>query len=242
MWKRGVHSVIYFTVIVLCTSSLLLPSLRKSMCEDTFSNSKIKVVGKFGETYTILEKDAYDEIVEKVKEKGLDSHYLSLKSKVISHTVVANNLGRANEDRTYKLSLSFQLPFDIKDHKGKIIYPKGYTFNPLKYVRLPFTLVFFDATSEKEIKWLRESGILKRYDTILIITRGSVTDTSDMLGRTVYLADETILKYFSISKTPSIVYQEGEKLVLKEVGVYKNSPLSSTSSNKEKKNSHYKGR
>ena len=180
----------------------------------------LKIVGEFGSTYKITERDAYDEILEKVKEKNLDKHFLSLKSKVIYHTVTAHNLGRASENRTYKLDLKFQLPFDIKDHTGKVLYPAGYTFNPLKYIKFPFILVFFDSLSEKEVDWLKKSGMLDRDDVILITTRGNVMDANNILGRTVYLADNVILNYFSVTKTPTVIYQEGEALILKEIGLY----------------------
>ena len=180
------------------------------------------IAGRYGTTYPISERDAYEEIMKKVKKANLAGRFLLLKKHVMEHAAVNNQLGRATRDRVFRISIKFQLPFDIKDHTGKIIYPQGYTFNPLEYVSFPFTLVFFDSTSEKELEWLKKSGLLDRHDTILITTRGSVFDASELTGRIVYLGDEKILRYFSVEKTPSIVYQDGKTMILREIGVYGN--------------------
>ena len=193
------------------------------------------IAGRYGTTYPISERDAYEEIMEKVKKANLSGRFLLLKKHVMEHAAVNNRLGRATRDRVFRISIKFQLPFDIKDHTGKIIYPQGYTFNPLEYVRFPFTLVFFDSTSEKELEWLKKSGLLERHDTILIITRGSVFNASELTGRIVYLGDERILRYFSVEKTPSIVYQDGETMILKEIGVYGNGSFVKATLNEKKR-------
>jgi len=195
----------------------------------------VVVAGRYGTTYPISERDAYEEIMERVEKADLAGRFLLLKKHVMEHAAVNNQLGRATRDRVFRISIKFQLPFDIRDHTGKIIYPRGYTFNPLEYVSFPFTLVFFDSTSEKELEWLKKSGLLERHDTILITTRGSVFHASRLTGRVVYLGDERILKYFSVEKTPSIVYQDGETMILKEVGVYGNGSFTGASLNEKKR-------
>lgn len=212
--------------------SIIMGFLFISYCPG--KDTPVVVVGKYGTTYSISERDAYEEIIERVKRTNLAGRFLLLREHIMEHTSVNNQLGRATEDRVFRISIRFQLPFDIKDHTGKIIYPRGYTFNPLEYVNFPFTLVFFDSTSERELEWLKKSGLLERYDTILITTKGSVFDASKLTGRTVYLGDERILKYFSIEKTPSIVYQDGETMILKEIGVYGNGSFTGVSLNERK--------
>jgi len=195
----------------------------------------VVIAGRYGTTYPISERDAYEEIMERVKKANLSGRFLLLKKHVMEHVAVNNQLGRATRDRVFRISIKFQLPFDIKDHTGKIIYPRGYTFNPLEYVSFPFTLVFFDSTSEKELEWLKKSGLLERHDTILIITRGSVFNASELTGRIVYLGDERILRYFSVEKTPSIVYQDGKTMILKEIGVYGNGSFVKATLNEKKR-------
>jgi len=179
------------------------------------------VVFKGGATYPVLEKDAYEEILERVKEKDLAGKFLELR-KTLPQKLKVNvkGLKKATETTVRTVTLTYRLPFSITDAHGNIIYPEGYTFNPLDYVRFPYILVFFDPTSPVELRWLRESGYLSRWDTILVITRGNIRDTETLTGRTVYAGDEKLLSYFSVKKVPSVVYQNGDKLVVMEVGVY----------------------
>ncbi|MEM3423145.1 MAG: hypothetical protein QXE51_01100 [Nitrososphaeria archaeon] len=188
-----------------------------------FSSVYAHVIGKFGLTYPIAEKDAYDEVLEKVYQKNLEQRFLSLRNKLTKHyTVNVPGIKKATRDKIKKVDLVYVLPFDIKDHQGKIIYPAGYKFNPLDYVRFPYTLLFFDATSPVELDWIIRSGFLERWDVIFVITKGDVLKTEESLGRQIYGASTYITKYFSIDKVPSILYQENNYLIVKEVGIYGN--------------------
>ncbi len=179
------------------------------------------VVGRFGVVYPIKEKDAYEEILERVKRSGLEQKFLGLKGQISKHLKVNFSLEKARENNVRVLNLTYTLPYDIKDHLGKVIYPKGYSFNPLDYMVLPFYFIFVDGTSEKELNWLKESGHLYRYDNLIIITKGNVWDVSNFISREVYAASKKILEYFKIKKVPSIVYQDKNYLVVQEIGVYK---------------------
>ena len=179
-----------------------------------------QVIGKFGATYHIKEKDAYDEILERAKNVDQEAIRKKLVMGLTNQFKVNISLKKAEKDNIRYQSLSYTLPYDIKDHKGNVIYPSGFTFNPLDYARIPFLLVFFDGTSGREIKWLKESGMLSRNDVILIATRGNIYDLSSILNRTVYAASDYIVRTLGIQKVPCYIYQEGNKLVIREVGVY----------------------
>ncbi|MFN4245728.1 MAG: hypothetical protein ACK4F9_06235, partial [Brevinematia bacterium] len=186
----------------------------KPFCEEG------EVIGIFGKTYPIKEKDAYEEILEKVKTSKLNEKLISIKKNLSKHYIVNFELAKAKKDETRVIKLSYKLPFNIKDRIGKTIYPAGYTFNPLDYVKIPFYLVFINATSKEELSWLKSSGLIERWDSVFIITKGNIYDVSNSIGRQVFAADKNILNYFSIKRTPSIVYQVDNYLIVKEVGVY----------------------
>jgi hypothetical protein len=56
------------------------------------------------------------------------------------------SLEPAKQNRTFKVHMSYTLEFDIPDGKGGVLYPKGYSFNPLDYVTYPGVLVVIDGT------------------------------------------------------------------------------------------------
>ena len=53
----------------------------------------------------------------------------------------------ARKERTFLVDMTYTLDRDIADEKGNVVYPKGYTFNPLDYITYPGTLVILDGNS-----------------------------------------------------------------------------------------------
>lgn len=186
-------------------------------CNSAFSVE----IFKSGATYPVLEKDAYEEILERVRSKNVEGKFSEIK-KSLTQKLVANvkGLKKSVEREVRTVTPFYRLPFSIRDDKGNVIYPEGYSFNPLDYVRFPYTIVFFDATSAREINWLKSSSYTGRWDVIFVITKGNVYDAELLIGRTVYAADEKIVEYFSIKRVPSVVYQDGNRFVVFEPGIY----------------------
>ena len=110
--------------------------------------------------------------------------------------------------------------FDVPDGRGGMLYPKGFTFNPLEYVPFSKTLVVIDGTEEREIEWFLSSEYSKRKDVMLLITDGSWYNLSQKLGVPVYYLTEPIKSRLGLEKTPSVVYKRDSKYVeVREVGV-----------------------
>lgn len=64
-------------------------------------------------------------------------------------------LPRATKNRTYHVDPSVTVPYDIKDHDGRIIHPAGTTVNPLNYIALSKQLLFFDGDDPVQVEWAR---------------------------------------------------------------------------------------
>ena len=182
-----------------------------------------RVIGTFGRVYPIAEKSALKEIEERVKE--VDTADI-IKPEEIRERLKnyrppnVSRLDRAIEDRTFLVDMTYTLPFDIPDGRGGILYPKGFTFNPLEYVPFSRTLVVIDGTEEKEIEWFLSSEYSKRRDVMLLITDGSWYDLSQKLGVPVYYLTEPIRSRLGLEKTPSIVYKRDSRYMeVREVGV-----------------------
>ena len=127
----------------------LIEKLDKKQCSQTF-----------GSTYNWKEMNALDEIkihakkwlekndIEKLKEQ--------IKERLIKRLseVSCSGFVHARESQTYYTTGNYTLPFDIPDprHPGKILYPKGFSFNPLDYVSLPGSLLIIDLSHPEESK------------------------------------------------------------------------------------------
>jgi conjugal transfer pilus assembly protein TraW len=108
-----------------------------------------KHLGTFGATYSIVEKDALEEIRDKARttnwERAFSREMWEKKLRAYRPSEL-KALPRAERENVFTVDLTYTLDFDIPDGKGGILYPKGYTFNPLDYVSFPNTLVFIDGS------------------------------------------------------------------------------------------------
>mgnify|MGYP001091471353 CR=1 FL=1 len=179
-----------------------------------------EVVGTFGNTYSIKEADAYEEIIDKVKKHDWQKEFTRINMNLKDKTKVNFKLNRAKENKVFYVDPTYTLEFDITNEKGEIIYPKGYTFNPLQYMQFPYKLIFFNADSVTEMQWLQNQELSKRWDVMLIAVNGDVLHAGKVLNKYVYAASKKMIDKFKIKTTPSILYAQGNLLVVQEVGIY----------------------
>jgi hypothetical protein len=175
---------------------------------------------EFGKTYNIVEPDAYEEILNAAKKVNFEKYKKALQKKVRELAVVNEfNLPYAKETKTRYYEPRFELPFDIKDANGRIIYPKGFTFNPLQYMSLYGSFIFFDARNAEHLHWLKNGGYTKRLDIMLIAVRGDIIQAEKFLKVPVYKATKSMLERFDVKNIPSIIRQNGRYLEITEVGI-----------------------
>ncbi|PZU07822.1 conjugal transfer protein TraW [Sphingomonas sp.] len=169
-----------------------------------------------GRTWPIAEPDALAEIEAKVatlpsdmsKAFGPRDKWTALK---------AASLGVAGTDRIRSVIPFYTLEFDITLPDGKTLYPKGFTFNPLTYVKLPQRLV---VVHPRDLSWALRSA--RASDFILLSALGSqngdAIDLSEKTGRPIYILEERVKQRLGLTVAPVIVEQSGTRLILTEYG------------------------
>jgi conjugal transfer pilus assembly protein TraW len=177
-------------------------------------------LGVVGKVYPIRERDALAEIEDRARKVDWQKTFSSIKPRKY-RPKEAVSLPAANKGRTYLVDMTYTLEMDIPDDKGNILYPKGYSFNPLDYVRFGKTLVVINGDDRRQIEWFRESPYAERYDVMLLITDGVVFGLGEKLKRSVYYADARIVERFNIQAVPSIVKQKGRMMEVEEIRVQK---------------------
>ena len=186
-----------------------------------FSSAQAKELGTFGMTYRIAERDALAEIEERAKQ--VDWHKVLDKLKVENFQGPPDRvrLPRAKRNRSFPVDMTYTTEIDVPDGKGGILYPKGYTFNPLDYVTYPKTLVFIDGTDPEQVKWLAASEYEKRLDVTLLLTEGSFGAVSKRISRPLFYADGKIVERLKLEAVPSVVRQKGRIMEVTEVKLTK---------------------
>ena len=90
--------------------------------------------GEVGRTWPIAEQDALTEIEAKARQVEWRKVLERKKVEAYQGPPDKGSLPRARRDRTVPVDLTYTTSIDVPDGKGGILYPKGYTFNPLDYV------------------------------------------------------------------------------------------------------------
>jgi conjugal transfer pilus assembly protein TraW len=189
------------------------------------STALAKDLGTFGAVYDIVEKDALKELQEKAKSvdfsKAVDRNALVKKARNFTPEDVKETrmIGPARKDRTFLVDMSYSLERDIKDDKGNIVYPTGYTFNPLSYVTYPRILVILNGKRPEHIRWFTESPYSKDAKTTLLLTDGSYSELAKSLRRPVFYASTKLIEAFNIQALPSVVRQSGAYMEVTEVRI-----------------------
>ena len=143
----------------------------------------------YGQTYEIIEPDFISDIEQRVANVDPDKLPAEEEIKNIVRNYRPDNvvkLPRVTKENSFIVDPTYTLPFDIPDGKGGIIYPAGFSFNPLDYHPLDRIIVVIDGTDEDQIHWFKNSPYASNLKTRLLLSDGNFWDVSLKLDRPVY--------------------------------------------------------
>jgi len=202
------------------TTALLISILVFSLAP--LSQGWAKDLGTFGAVYPIAEPDSLAELKEKAAKvdwkKVFDKDKLTRKVRNFKPKDL-KALPVAQRDRAFLSDLSYTLDVDIPDGKGEILYPKGYTFNPLDYIRFQRTIVVINGKDRRQVEWFRKSSWFKDMNAMLLLTDGSYFPLGDRLRRPVFYANSLIVGRLGLKAVPSVARQQGRYLEVREYAV-----------------------
>jgi len=171
-------------------------------------------VSKIGRTFPIAEPDALSEIEGKVAAQpatmagrfGPMNRWQALR---------AAALAPAPSSRT-RFSVPFHtLEEDIRLPDGRLLYAKGYTFNPLSYVTLAQHLII---VAPRDLDWALTRA--KQSDFILLAAGGpkdgDAITLSQKKARALFILEPRVKERLGLTVAPVIVHQVGQRLQLDE--------------------------
>jgi conjugal transfer pilus assembly protein TraW len=188
------------------------------------SVSAAKDLGRTGATYDIAEPDALVEIEEAARrvdwEKAFDKEKAKRALKAFKPEGM-KPIPRAKKDRVRLVDMTYTLDHDIPDGKGGVLYPKGFSFNPLDYVSYPGVIVIIDGSDREQVVWFKSSVLAKDHRVALMLSDGSFYDAMQEFGRPVFYALPNVARRLRIEAVPSVVVQKNGMMEVKEVHVKK---------------------
>ena len=182
------------------------------------------VIGTVGRTYQFAEQDALIEVEQAAKQVNWKKLLADAKAQARQYRPEIPDIRRATVARKRLVSMSYTLEVDVPDPRiqSRILYPKGFSFNPLQYMSMPGCVVFVNTSDRAQRDWLISSSYSQDLMTPILLTGGEVDNIQKVLKRPVYFADYLLLERFGIEVVPSVACQKGLSLEVEEFDVLKN--------------------
>ena len=175
------------------------------------AHTRLETVGK---TYPIVEQDIAKELQQKATAIDLDALFNTHNRYQPANL---HTLPRAASDRVFTVDLTHTLERDIKDNQGNLLYPQGFTFNPLQYAGLSGGLVVIDGSDPEQIQWFKGSPYFQNQRAILLLSGGYAAEVKQELKRPVYYLTHDIAARLQLKAVPSVVVEQDNKLTVREV-------------------------
>ncbi|CCW16554.1 hypothetical cytosolic protein [Sphingobium indicum BiD32] len=168
-----------------------------------------------GRTWPIAEPDALTEIEARASQLPADmrarygprSSWSAMKAAVLTP---------ATRSQVRSVVPFYTLETEIRLPGGELLYPKGYSFNPLSYVTLPQRLV---VVHPRDLGWALKTA---RLSDFILLAAGSAQDDdaitlSERTGRPIFILEQRIKDRLALTVAPVIIAQVGTRLELTEV-------------------------
>ncbi len=197
--------------------SLVLASVFFIQFSPAAAQASGKDLGVHGRLYEIKEEDMLSYVRREAGEISMaalrESMERKLEESYSKHSLVSLDVPSATEERVRYVDPSVNVRNPLYDHTGKMIFPAG-TVNPLDHVPLSKSILIL---REDQVKRALDETNKRGEKPILLLTDGNIRRVSSLAGRIVYKASPFMLKRLQVEKVPSLVTQEGKKLMIKEI-------------------------
>lgn len=167
-----------------------------------------------GRTYPIVEQDITKELQQKATTIDLDALFNTHNRYQPANL---HPLPRAASDRVFTVDLTHTLDHDIKDSRGNLLYPQGFSFNPLQYAGLNGGLVVIDGSDAEQVEWFKGSPYFQNQRAIFLLSGGYANELKQALQRPVYYLTHDIAARLQLKAVPAVVVEQDNKLTVREV-------------------------
>ncbi len=177
-------------------------------------------LGVVGKVYPVVEPDALAELQRRAEKINLET-VLATKDNAFSayRPKDLHTLPTARVPRAFNVDLTYTVPEDILDQHGKVVYPRGYAFNPLEVIPFPNTLIFLNGKDPLQKQWFQASPYSNNVSVMLILSDGDFLGLSKSLDRPIYYLTNSLASRLKLSAVPSVIKQRGKRLEVEEIAI-----------------------
>jgi len=193
------------------------------------SQASAEDLGVHGQLYDIAEEDVIAYLKRRVQEYRDSGKIAELQNEWQEKTQARINrpkealsdIKKAEENNVRYFDPTIELQEDLKDHRGVVFAKKGKKVNPLKEMpNFNKELVFIDGDDVSQTRFAVSKARKGSLKTKIILVRGNVIELMQKHKIRIYFDQKGILvRYFSLSKFPSVITKEGDLLKIEEVKI-----------------------
>ena len=188
-----------------------------------------KTFEDLGHSFEIEEESFLTMIQRRVEEARIEGKLEAIEEDVkkrvkerVMNPVPVFALQKTTQERSWYFDPSITLATDIRDHKSRLVYPKGTKVNPLHKLSWGEPLILIDGSDEEQISWainhVKEQGEGAEPRGKIVLTKGSPIQISRQTGQRFYFDQGgAITKKFQIKQVPARITQDGDKLLVEEL-------------------------
>lgn len=186
--------------------------------------TQAKNLGVYGEVFPVVEKDLRELLMGRLKEMettGELAHYQEeMIHRVNEHLIRPKplNLSTTVKSKSFHVDPTVTVNQDLIGPNGLLIAKAGARLNPFEHISFSKTLIFFNADDKWQVTWVKTH--YKDYSYVkFILTGGDVRQASELFGRVYFDLNGHLTERLHLQHVPSVVYQEGLRWKVQEVGV-----------------------
>lgn len=185
------------------------------LCVSIFADEGLIDLGIRGQLYEIKEKSFKEEIAERTKKIDITKWEKELIEDSKKTLIVKSNIENCTENKNYIYDPSFKIEEDIKiPYQEKILYKKGYEYNPLKENNIKFNKyqIFIDADDTAQL--MMAVKYAKKADIFVI--KGDISKLFKYQEQGYIFREAIEGKAFKINCLPTIYAQDNLKFNVNE--------------------------
>ncbi len=201
----------FITLLLISVSSLFVG-------QAVMAATAVKDLGTVGATYPVVEPDLVTELKNEAIRQHTARDTVQLQDQLKTYQPAnLHTLPHATAERSFLVNMDYTVTQDVVDGEGTIIYPRGFIFNPLDYLRFPGGLVVIDGTDPLHIAWFRNTDYAQNDQARLLLSDGSAYELSRQLKRSVFYLTTDIAERLQLAAVPSVVVQEDRNVRVHEI-------------------------
>jgi conjugal transfer pilus assembly protein TraW len=191
------------------------------------SQAHTKDFGTFGHTYPIDEPDLLQDIQTKLmnmEESGMIKHHqneiVEKTKSSLANPPAVKGIAKATQYREYSIDPSIAVPYDLKDHEGRVFHKAGTKYNPLGPKPLRTKLVFIQGDDEAQVKWVQETFFDQDIKVKVILVSGSPFELMESWDKPVFFDQGGVITTkLEIKAVPAVVEQVDKHLKISEINL-----------------------